>query len=61
MKKKAFNKKLKLQKENIVNLNQLNMIKGGLKVTNNTCVGDPGTVPNSDSAEPYSVLEGDLV
>ncbi|NOQ27384.1 MAG: hypothetical protein GQ564_18635 [Bacteroidales bacterium] len=31
MKKKALNNKLKLQKENIVNLNQLNLIKGGLK------------------------------
>jgi hypothetical protein len=33
MKKKSLNNKLKLQKENIVNLNQLNSIKGGVKVT----------------------------
>lgn len=32
MKKKSFNKKLRLQKENIVNLNQLNLIKGGYEI-----------------------------
>ena len=36
MKKKSFNKKLKLQKENIVNLNQLNLIKGGNEILTKT-------------------------
>ncbi|NOQ28284.1 MAG: hypothetical protein GQ564_23215 [Bacteroidales bacterium] len=51
MKKKALNNKLKLQKENIVNLNQLNSIKGGLKV-NGIVYSDKCSVVGPDSAAP---------
>lgn len=51
MKKKSFNNKLKLQKENIVNLNQLNSIKGGIKPT----LTITGLSDFCKTDEPYSV------
>ncbi|NOQ28283.1 MAG: hypothetical protein GQ564_23210 [Bacteroidales bacterium] len=49
MKKKALNNKLKLQKENIVNLNQLNSIKGGLRV-NGIVYSELCTIDNNTHA-----------